>query len=161
MEVADYKGMLLFGIRKGCCLLRHFLADGVTGVTDSSNSTDMSPFFTGLPLQSVEVAVDKPGALRADLISQGVVITHRLTTCSVAALRMSVQHWWAPCFYMAIGGRMLAFPLAATGELADCDSINDNEIIWWRYVLGCWQSDSHSRIMSSRTRGSDRVNTSF
>ncbi|WP_156152834.1 hypothetical protein [Aeromonas sp. L_1B5_3] len=62
MEVADYKGMLLFGIRKWCCLLRHFLADGVTGVTDSSNSTDMSPFFTCLPLQSVEVAVDKPDA---------------------------------------------------------------------------------------------------
>ncbi|QWL62036.1 hypothetical protein HQ399_07120 [Aeromonas jandaei] len=93
MEVADYKGMLLFGIRKGGSLLRHFLTDGVTGVTDSSNSTDMSPFFTGLPLQSVEVAVDKPGAFRADLISQGVVITHWLTACSVAALRMSVQHW--------------------------------------------------------------------
>ncbi|QNF14263.1 hypothetical protein FT670_09020 [Aeromonas jandaei] len=93
MEVADYKGMLLFGIGKWCCLLRHFLSDGVTGVTDSSNSTDMSPFFTGFPLQSVGMAVDKPGAFRTDLTSQGVVITHWLTACSVAALRMSVQHW--------------------------------------------------------------------
>ena len=93
MEVADYKGMLLFGIRKGCSLLRHFLADGVTGVTDSSNSTDMSPFFTGFPLQPVGMAVDKPVAFRADLISLGVVITYRLTARFVAALRMSVQHW--------------------------------------------------------------------
>ncbi|WAG08873.1 hypothetical protein NRZ30_07410 [Aeromonas jandaei] len=93
MEVADYKGMLLFGIRKGCCLLRHFLADGVTGVTDSSNSTDMSPFFTGFPLQPVGMAVDKAGAFWAELISQSLVITHRLTACSVPALRMSVQHW--------------------------------------------------------------------